>query len=292
MKKKQIRFIINPHAGVDKIKAISDAIDTIIDKEKFDTELVYTTRGGEGRDLAIQAVKDKIDILVAVGGDGSINDIVSGLIGSEVTLGIIPKGSGNGLARSLKIPLNLNKALALINGLQTQYIDIGKANDFYFASNAGVGFDACVTEEFRKSTKRGFVSYIQVITKLLGSYTPSTWEIEIEGKVIERDVFMLSAANAAQLGYNFTIAPDSSLDDGLLDIVIIKKFPALWSPTIVTYAFLKRLKDSEYVECYRTSSLILRNVDNKMMQVDGEFRKINEAIHISVLSKAIKVIVP
>ena len=292
--RKSILFIINPKAGVDRVKAIKDAIEHTLDHSLFDIRYAYTEYPKHGIALARNAATEGIDIVVSVGGDGSLNDVVTGLYGSNTILGIIPKGSGNGLARSAGIPLKLEKALQVINGMNVQALDIGKANDHYFISNAGVGFDALITKAFEGNNERGFKTYVGLIVRHFRKFEPQEWVINIDGQEIREKAFMITIANAPQLGYNFFIAPQAKLNDGLLDVVIIRKHPAFLTPVIGMQAFMGAIQQSRYVQHFSGRHIRISNPVNEMMQVDGDALSLNygQSIDISILPQAIKVIVP
>jgi YegS/Rv2252/BmrU family lipid kinase len=291
---KSILFIINPKAGVDRVKAIQDAIVNILDKSVFDIRFAYTEYPKHGIELARQAAADHIDIVVSVGGDGSLNDVVTGLQGSDAILGIIPKGSGNGLARSIGIPLKLEKALEVINSFNVQALDVGMANDHYFISNTGVGFDALITKAFEGNDARGFKTYLSLILKHFRRFKAQDWVLNIDGREVREKAFMITIANAPQLGYNFFIAPQAKLNDGMLDIVVIREHPSLLTPLIGLQAFMGAIQESRYVQHYSGKEIRISNPQNSIMQVDGDAVSCHagEPIGISIMPKAIKVLVP
>lgn len=290
--RKSILFIINPHAGVDRVKAIQDAIEQHLDKALFAVEYAYTEYPGHGTEIAREAAQNHKDIVVSVGGDGSLNDVVAGLYGSDTMLGVIPKGSGNGFARSAGIPLKLDKAIQVLNRLNAHALDLGIADGHYFISNAGVGFDAVVTKAFAGNKTRGFRTYVKIIHQHIWKFKPREWVIEIDGERIEEKAFMITIANASQLGYNFFIAPEAKLNDGLLDVVIIKEHPRLMSGLIGLQAFTGALHQSRYVSHYSGKQIRISSPGNDMLQVDGDAKDCGNSIEINVLPKALRVLVP
>ncbi len=287
---KSVLFIINPHSGVDRLKSIEKAIDEHLDKTLFSYKIAHTAYAKHGIELAQQGVKDDFDLIVAVGGDGSVNDVLHGIYGSDVTLGIIPMGSGNGLARSLDIPLSPAKAIALINQWHIHPIDVGQADGHLFLSNAGVGFDTLVTEKFSHSEHRGLTAYTSIVIKNFWTYTPKTWQVTIDGKTTETEAFMLTAANAKQLGYGFQIAPKAELCDGLFDLVLVKKFPALMGGIISIRAFLGAITESAYISTHKAKEITITHPDLKALQVDGETFTCNSSITIKMMPKQLKVL--
>jgi diacylglycerol kinase (ATP) len=288
----KVLFIINPKSGVDRVKALAAVIDQQLDKRRFESEIAYTQYAKHGTILAREAVARGVQIIVAVGGDGSVNDVIAGIRGTEATLAIIPKGSGNGLARSLGIPLEAEKAIRLINRGQKHSIDLGKAGEQLFVSNVGVGFDALVAKKFAKSKRRGMMMYSWIVTKYLWKYKEWTWEIEVDGKKMKERAFILTVANAQQFGYNFKIAPLADLQDGLFDIVILKKYPKVLGALIALRAFRGSLLKSRYVAYTRGREVTIRHAHLNMMQVDGDVHPCSTELKITMLPAALNVLVP
>lgn len=289
--KKKVLFIINPRAGVDRVKALQEDIDHYIDHDLFSIKLVYTEHAKHGVALAREGVAKGANLVVAVGGDGSVNDIVHGLYGSDVAMGIIPKGSGNGLARSLKIPLDQREALKRLNKFSVKHIDVGSADGHLFVSNAGVGFDTVVTKKFEHSQKRGFKAYISIILKSIWSYEPKLWQVEADGAYFETQSFMLTAANAIQLGYGFKVAPEADITDGYFELVNIKKFPKILASNIAIRAFTGGIKSSPYVSIKRAKNIKISHPNLKQLQIDGESLSCSSEILIKMMPKQLKVLV-
>jgi diacylglycerol kinase (ATP) len=292
MSKKHLAVIINPNSGTDRNKAIKDALDARLDKKLFSYSILHTEYPKHGTELAREAALKGAHAVVAVGGDGSVNDIVAGLINTPAALAVIPKGSGNGMARSMEIPLKLNEAIDVINADNSIMMDIGFANGRPFISNAGVGFDALISKKFATSKRRGFAVYSWLVTKYLWMYREWDWEINIDGKEINTKAFLISVANGRQFGYNFQIAPNASWTDGLLDVVIIKKFPKVMGGALVLRAMNGTITNSPYVEHYRGANIRISNPALKLMQTDGDAHKCDNVIHYHVEQGLQKVIVP
>ncbi|MFT4062275.1 MAG: diacylglycerol kinase family lipid kinase [Edaphocola sp.] len=286
----KILFIINPRSGVDRAKALQSAIAQHLDATKFDPTIAYTEYPKHGTALAADAVSKGYAVVVAVGGDGSVNDIVAGLQGSNVALGIVPKGSGNGLARSLAIPLDAVAAIKKINAGNRVKIDLGRANGHLFTSNAGVGFDALVAKKFAKSKRRGMAAYSWIVTKYLWRYKEWDWSVNIDGTELQRQAFILTVANAEQFGYNFKIAPVADLQDGLFDVVIIKKYPKIIGAAIAMRAFAGTLLNSRYVEHYKGRAITISHPQLSQMQIDGDVVPCSEQVVIEMLPAALTVL--
>lgn len=289
---KSILFVINPRSGVDRVKAIQQLIEKHLDHNQFSYQIAYTQYAHHGTEIAHTAVSSGVDIVVAVGGDGSVNDIAAALVNTRATLAIIPKGSGNGLARSLNIPLDTAKAINLINKQKCVAIDTGKANDFVFTSNAGVGFDALVAKKFAKSKRRGIAAYSWIVTKYLWQYKSRKWQLNIDGKSFTEHAFILTVANAKQFGYNFNIAPVADLQDGIFDIVIIRKFPKILGMLIAFRAFTNTILNSKYVKHYRGSKVSIHHPELDTLQFDGEVRPCSNDIFIALQPHSLKVLIP
>jgi YegS/Rv2252/BmrU family lipid kinase len=290
--RKHLVFIINPRSGRDRVKAIQASLEATIDRTRFSFEIQYTVAPQHGTELARAAAEKGAWAVVAVGGDGSVADIAAALAGSNTALGIIPKGSGNGLARTLKIPLELDQALQVINQGKIQQIDLGYVNDKMFISNAGVGFDALISKKFAKSERRGLSVYSWLVTKYLWLYREWNWTIYIDGRKIETPAFLVNVANGQQFGYNFKIAPNASVTDGRLDVTIIRSFPKIFGGVLALRARYGDIADSSYVECIQAKTLTIEHPDLKWMQTDGDPQRCANRLDFRVEPGALKVIVP
>ena len=292
MSKKHLVFIINPKSGVDRRKAIQKAIDNNLDFNQFTYQLQHTEYAKHGTVLAKAAAANGAYAVVAVGGDGSVNDIVAGLLGTDTALAIIPKGSGNGMARTISIPLNEQEAIQVINKGNIAQMDIGYADGRPFISNAGVAFDALISRKFAKSVRRGFAMYSWLVTKHMWTYKTWKWDIEIDGKLIQEKAFIITVANGRQFGYNFQIAPDANWRDGLFDVVIIKSFPRILGGLIVLRAMTGTINKSPYVSHYRAKEVTISHPDLRLMQTDGDAHECGNKVHFTIEKGGQKVIVP
>ncbi|MBR1769757.1 MAG: diacylglycerol kinase family lipid kinase [Bacteroidales bacterium] len=291
--KEKILFIINPVSGIGKQKTVEKNLELLLNKDKFEYSIAYTQYAHHATEIARQAVEEKYNTVVAVGGDGSINDCVRGLINSDVKLGIIPAGSGNGLARCLHIPLETEKAIAVINNNNHLNIDTVNLNDMPYASVAGVGFDALIAKEFTGNTTRGFQTYLRLVLKDYLNYIPKKYTMVIDGKEVEKEALFISFMNSNQFGYNAVIAPKASLNDGLLDIVIVKKPPVVLAPLIVQMMFFHQMDKSPYVETIRAKEVQLKNFSDGILNLDGEgISYQGNVLNFSVNPQNLNVIVP
>jgi len=287
----KIVFIINPIAGGKNKNHFSKVIANHLNASKFEYELIQTESEKHAYELTKAAISNGAEVVVAVGGDGTINEIASALIGSTGTLAIIPYGSGNGLARSLKIPMNTIQAVKLINQFKTAKIDAAKLNEHYFFNMSGMGFDAHISHIFAKDKNRGLLGYVKATFSELKNYRSKNYEIIIDGKTLKEDAFILSVANSSQYGNEAHIAPQAELQDGLLDLVIVKPFPLYLMPMLALRMFLKTADQSKYFIILQGKSILI-NRNNNVIHLDGEPKLVNENIQIQILAKAIAVIVP
>ncbi|SDQ01379.1 lipid kinase, YegS/Rv2252/BmrU family [Mucilaginibacter sp. OK268] len=289
MKRKAL-FIINPISGGKKKDGVPELIDQNLDKAVFDATIVFSDGVSHARIIALEAV-GKYDIIVAVGGDGTVNEIASAIVGSDTALGIVPYGSGNGLARFLGIPMNPNQAIQTLVKGHAESIDSGTVNGQPFFNMAGMGFDAHISEVFSHGKKRGFISYVKSSMQEIATYNEQEYQLEIDGKVYERKAFMLSIANSSQYGNDAHISPNASVQDGLLDICLIRKFPLWRFPEMGIRMLTKTSESTSYVEIIRGKQINVTRQTEGPIHLDGEPQVMGTAIHINIVPNSLKVIV-
>jgi len=292
MEKKKIIFIINPISGVGKQRLVETAIDKTLDKSIFDYDISYSNAPKHATELSKDAVDKNYDIVVAVGGDGSINEVAKGIIGSNCILGIIPVGSGNGLARHFNLPFDISQAIEVINQCNTIKIDTATINDQLFLSIAGVGFDALVANKFAKGKRRGFWSYFKITVREYPKYKPKKYSLTIDGKKMNRRALLVSFANSNQFGYNTSIAPMAIINDGFLDVCILRKVPIVKAPFIAHLLFSKRIDKTPYMEIIKAKEVKVIRKKNSKIHIDGDSLKLNKELNIKINPLSIKVIVP
>ncbi len=292
-RKKNILFIINPISGVKKGTNLTASIRKHLDKSQFIAEYQFTEYAGHAIELSKAAVEKNIDVIVAVGGDGTINEVASQMIGSKAVLGIVPLGSGNGLARHLGIPRLIPSALKLINEFQVTDIDTASVNGVPFISIAGVGFDAKIAKLFARVKRRGFFTYANLITNNYLRYKPKKYRLDFDdGTTLITRALFISFANSNQFGYNTTIAPNAQLRDGKLDICIVQKPNIFTLPIIANLMLLRAIDKSQYVETIRASHFFVRQSRNRVVNIDGEASKIDKKLEITVNPLSLQVIIP
>ena len=293
MAKKKIAFIINPISGKGKTKRIPQLINNYLDADKFDPQIFNSEFAGHMSTLAIEAISEGFEIIIVVGGDGSVNEVFPNLIHSTIIFGIIPMGSGNGLARFLNIPLNPKKAIKLINQLPILEIDTAEINGHPFISIAGVGFDSHVADLFSKSTKRGFWSYLKISIKAYSSYKEHEYQINANNDDIENiKAWMICFANSNQFGNNAIISPKAKINDGLIDVCIVNKIPFWAIPFSMFLVFTGLVEKSRYHKLFRAKTVNIKTTKKQMVNIDGEAIPMDSEIELNMLPSSINIISP
>ncbi|WP_225872233.1 diacylglycerol/lipid kinase family protein [Pedobacter frigidisoli] len=287
-----ILFIINPISGGRGKLAIPDFIDKYLDKEKFNPNFVFSEYVGHAAELADEASIKNFDVIVAAGGDGTINEVATKVLKHNKILGILPLGSGNGLARFLSIPKNLRYALTIINSLKVDQIDSAEFNGKCFFNLAGMGFDAHLSSVFSEDKKRGLSGYLKLGFQEVFHYKAQTYLLNIDGKEYTRKAFAISIANSSQYGNDVYIAPNASVKDGLLDVCIIKPFSLLKLP-VLSYVMLRGTAEtSDMVEIIKGKNIVITREKEGAVHVDGEPLQMGKHIEGLVKPLSLNVIVP
>jgi diacylglycerol kinase (ATP) len=289
---KRILFIVNPISGIGKQKRIKQLIGERLDKNIFTPEIVYTESQGQATEISRKAAADGVEIVVAVGGDGTVNETAAGLVGTSTALAIIPAGSGNGLARHLKIPMKLKRAMDIINHEKIMKIDTASMNEQIFVNVAGVGFDAAVAKKFAASGKRGFSTYLRVTTSSYSAYKPKQYTLVIDGKVIKRRALLVSFANSSQFGNNTSIDPAASVDDGYIDVCIVGKVPFWKTVFLAPLLFIRKFDQTRYIEIIRAKEVVLKRKKGKNIHLDGDPKIMGKELTIKINPLSLNVVVP
>lgn len=291
--KEKILFLINPISGTRQKNQLPRMIDELTDKKIFDVEVIITKYKGEATEIVRRKLIDNYRYFVAVGGDGTVNEIAKALINTQGILGIIPVGSGNGLARHLQIPLQPEQAIKLINRQSYQAIDCGLINDIPFFCTCGVGFDALIGEKFAQCKGRGLSNYVKTTILEYFNYKPELYQITIDDeRTISRPAFLITFANGSQYGNNAYIAPKADIRDGKLDICILSPFRLYKAPGIGIRLFAKNIHRSSLMYTERASKIVLQRSSEGVVHFDGEPCRMGEKLEISVINKGLNVIVP
>lgn len=289
--KKRILFLINPISGVKKKANLAELIPSYFPAEEFIIQIKHTNYAGHAVELTKWAVDLGYSAVVACGGDGTINEIGSVLVGSNTALGIIPLGSGNGLARHLGIPLKVKKALRIIAQFSIKLIDTGEVNKRPFIGIAGLGFDAHIGKKFANYGKRGFFSYLKLVLKEYLDFKERTVIIKRKGNKETLSAIMITIANSSQFGNNAIIAPNAIIDDGKLKMCIVKKFPLWRAPKIAWLMMTRRIHRSKYIDIIEIKKATIKQ-PKKLIHVDGEPIKMARKIKVRVLPQSLAVLVP
>ncbi len=290
MKKKAV-FIINLISGTSDKAAIPGLIDQYLDKTQFEYEIAVTQYAGHASEIAAKAKDDGVDVVVAIGGDGTVNEVARAIVHSSTALGIIPCGSGNGLARHLLLPLNVRKAIEVINRCEIRQLDYGIINDYPFFCTCGMGFDAFVSMKFAEAGKRGPITYVENVLREGLKYKPETYTIEDESGTLQYKAFLISCANASQYGNNAYIAPQASMSDGLMDVIIMEPFDVFEAPQISIEMFSKTLNKNSKIKTFRTRHLHIRRDKPGVIHYDGDPVMTGADIDVELKPKGINIIV-
>ncbi|HXC05370.1 MAG TPA: YegS/Rv2252/BmrU family lipid kinase [Bacteroidia bacterium] len=289
--RKKIAFIVNPNAGVSNTEAIVKQIREHT-PAYVDYEIIFWETPAQGKEITDRVLNEKFTVAVAVGGDGTVNEVSKALVGTEVALAIIPIGSGNGLARHLKIPLDVKSAIHVILHGDAIRIDSCFINDKAFFCTSGIGFDAHIGKLFAETKVRGFSTYVRITIGQLLSYRASEYSLKMNKEEIKRKAFLITFANASQYGNDAFIAPLASVGDGLIDVCILKPFKFWDLPGIVWKMFHRSINSSHFMESYRASEIEVVRERKGPAHYDGEPDEMGEKLKIRIQPGSLSVIAP
>ena len=300
MSDRKIIYLVNPISGTSKKEGIKKLIERETTAQGIPFEITHTNADGDYDWLKDKIIREKITDVIMTGGDGTVNQVTGALRGVAVRFGIIPMGSGNGLARSAGIPTKPQQALALIFAGHSKRIDAFLINNQYACMLSGIGFDAQVAHDFATKASRGLLTYTQQSIVNFFKAHPYQFEVIIDGFSFFTDAFFISIANSNQFGNNFTIAPQASLCDGLLDIVIVQKMNKAKLPFVMLKHIRSNNKLQELVESmsqknilyFQTTSLSIKNLKYAPLHIDGEPRETSEEFEIEILKDCFDLIQP
>jgi YegS/Rv2252/BmrU family lipid kinase len=293
-------YLINPISGTGGKGLLFDIIKNKTAEKKIPYEILHTNAAGEYENLKTKIISEKITDVIICGGDGTVNQVVHALLGVAVNIGIIPMGSGNGLAFAAKIPKRIHKALEVIFAGNATPIDSFYINNKFSCMLCGLGFDAQVAHDFAKQQKRGLASYVKQSARNFFRASPYPFILTIDGNSLNTEAFFISIANSNQFGNNFTIAPQASLHDGLLDIVVVNKMSKMRMIQAVLkqirYGQVRLYEDRKYhqndIHYFQTKKLNIKNPELAPLHIDGDPAETAAEFEIRIIENAFKLLMP
>ena len=291
--KTQVLFIVNPKSGSAAGRTdVAALLEEELDKDNIAYTLVETQYAGHATELARQAVSAGIRVVCAVGGDGTVNEVARGLVHADAALAILPRGSGNGLARHLNIPMNLVHAVGILNGLHRSRIDSCQINGHPFFCTAGIGFDAHVSSVFAASARRGLRTYLQLVVQEFLKFRPLAATLQLEKERLEAECFVVAFANAAQYGNNAYIAPMADIRDGLVDVCLIRSLSVQKAIALGYGMITKRIATSSDAQYFQTPAVTVQSQEPFKFHADGEFIGEDTSFRVKIFPLSLQVIVP
>lgn len=299
----KVLYILNPISGSVKKARVKEHIERYTDSARIDYSIRFTEYAGHATEIASEAAAAGFDVVVAVGGDGTINEVGRALVHTDTAMGVIPCGSGNGLARHLMLPLNVRKAIEVINKLEIHSLDYGTINGHPFFCTCGMGFDAFISMKFANSGKRGAARYVRLVLQEGFRYQPEHYVLRYiplndDGQPLsevaveeEHDAYVITCANASQYGNNAYIAPQASMSDGIMDVVIMQKFNVLDAPQMGFNMMNKTLDRSCKVTTLKTKRLTIVRPQPAPVHYDGDPVEMGCELDIALIEKGIRVVV-
>lgn len=290
--KRKVLFVYNPISGSRRLIPVLPIIEKFTNRDLYDYSIASTDHKGHATELAREYALKGYDAVIAVGGDGTVNEVGCGLIGTDTALGIIPCGSGNGLARHLGVSMDPFKAVKWLDKSVYTTIDYGTINDHPFFCTCGVGFDATVSERFSNAGSRGMLTYLESILKEIATYNNQLYKLSFDDSSETFECFIVTCANAGQWGNNAYIAPTASLQDGLLDVVVIHPFTPIDAPLLAFQLFNKLLDKNDNVTIRKASRLTITRENEGPAHYDGDPIQLGREIRIELIPHGLKVLIP
>jgi diacylglycerol kinase (ATP) len=293
-------YFINPISGTSGKALLQEIIKKKTEDQRIPFEILHTNASGEYNYLKEKVISEKITDIIVCGGDGTVNQVANAVQGMKVNIGIIPMGSGNGLAFAAKIPKRIHKALEVVFAGKSEYIDSFYINQKFSCMLCGLGFDAQVAHDFAKQQKRGLSNYVKQSARNFFAAKTYPFEIKIGNKTVSTEAFFISIANSNQFGNNFTIAPQASLHDGLLDIVVVNKMSKLrmiWSVLKqIRNGQVRLYEDKKYhrndIHYFQVKKLTIKNPKLAPLHIDGDPAKTAAEFDVEIIEKAFRLLVP
>ena len=292
MSRPKVCVIINPVSGTESKQSIPEMVAAAFDQKKYKVVFHITGFPGQATGITRKAVKKGYQYVICAGGDGTVNEVAKAMVNTECTLGIIPFGSGNGLARELGIPLNAEGAIDIILQENVRVIDYGIANDHIFFTTCGVGFDAFISDKFADNNQRGPLGYVRNVLESVFDFRAETYEITHDGGVFEEKAFIVTCANASQYGNDAFIAPSADIEDGKMNLSILKPINALEIPQTTLQLFTKNIEKNGKMESFLTEKAVIKRSHPGVMHVDGEPLNTGEVVMVEMVKKGLRVLAP
>jgi diacylglycerol kinase (ATP) len=289
--KEKILFVVNPISGGKNKSGFQALVISNLDHTKYEPTILFTEKPGHACDITRDALQKGFKKIIAVGGDGTVNEVANLLINTDAALGIIPFGSGNGLARHMGIPVSPAKAIASLNTAKIKINDVGTLNGMPFFSVSGIGFDAHIGKIFATLKGRGFVGYIKAVLTEFANYKSQNYKITMNGQTIEKNAFLITFANGSQYGNNAYIAPKALVDDGLLDVCVLKPFPVYNMPGLALRVFNKTADKSKYLDTLKGNVITVLREQEGPIHIDGEPFETGKEIKIGIIPASLNVLV-
>ena len=285
-------LIINPISGTAKKDGLDVKVETAMKVAGYNLDVRYTTCRGDATCLAAEAVGKGYEVVIAAGGDGTINETAQALCGTKVNFGIIPAGSGNGLARHIGIPVNVDAALDVISRGIVAKCDYGTVNKLPFFCTFGVGFDAAVSHNFAKQSRRGLFTYLKSALTQYINYKPDTYTISANGKILTERAFVVACCNASQYGNNAYIAPKASITDGLLDIIIIHQGSPIDTAMVGMDLFTGYIDSNTLIHSLRAPAAVIYRSNEGPAHIDGEPMILDDIMDVKCHHHGLNVLIP
>ncbi len=264
-----------------------------VDKNRYDPYFFHTEIPGHATEITNEYLARGFRLFVAVGGDGTVNEVGRALTGTGATLGIVPRGSGNGLARHFRIPVSIRRSVKVLMSGVTLPMDYGLINGTPFFCTAGIGFDAYVGKLFAELPARGLANYVKASVLEFFRYRPKDYTFRIQGQEFTKRAFLVTFANASQFGNDAYIAPHANAADGLIDVVIFSPFPLASVPDLGLKLFTKRIDQSRYIDIIHCSEVeIFLDTEKGVIHYDGEPGETGNRVHVKVQAGGLNIIIP
>lgn len=292
MEKRRLTVIINPNSGTLSKKGLERWLPKRLERMGYDVELCFTDGPGDATRIATRCACRGDYAVVACGGDGTVNEVATGLLGSDTALGILPAGSGNGLARHIGLPADIALGLKVISQDNLVKCDYGTVNGRPFFCTIGMGFDAAVTKRYSRLKRRGLNSYIKSAIDELAQFNAAKYELYFADQVVTDRAFLIAVCNASQYGNNAFIAPHASISDGMLDVIVVHEGNIFEKALMGVEMLAGVIGNHGKIKVFRTNSLTIRSAENITLHVDGEPCETGPELKINCIPGELKIFVP